>query len=214
MDMESFKLLLRPIVRHIKLTKCNAQWRKKNQHNYTVANSIFDVNKVQVGKETYGLLNVYTYENQQEHLTIGNYCCIANEVTFILGGEHHPQFPSNYLFKLHISGMNHADEQRTKGPIIVGDDVWFGYGATILSGVNIGQGAVIAAGTVVSKDVPAYAVYTNKGIVKYRFDNQTINKMKNVDFSKVEYELVRDNIELFYSVCSEKSADKLNLLIK
>ena len=63
------------------------------------------------------------------------------------------------------------DEATSKGDIIVQDDVWIGYGATILSGLTIGQGAVIAAGSVVTKDVTPYSVVAGvpARVIKYHF---------------------------------------------
>ena len=211
--IDSIKFLFRPIVRHIKLTRVEMEWRKCNGHNYTHANSIFTLNKVSVGKQTYGLLNIYDYENSQEGLEIGSFCCIADNVTFILGGEHHPDYIMNYPFTFHMKGTDAIVDRRTKGKIVIEDDVWIGYGATILSGVKIGQGAVIAAGTVVTKDVPPYAVYTNRGIVKYRFDEDIVMTLRELDLSRVDYDMVAGNFSIFYSKCGNREKEELKKLL-
>ncbi|MBM6929940.1 CatB-related O-acetyltransferase [[Clostridium] spiroforme] len=80
----------------------------------------------------------------------------------------------------------------SKGSITVSDDVWIGTRAIILSGVNIGQGAIIAAGSVVTKDVPAYAVVAGipARIIKYRFSNEMINLLLKFDFSKLDKDFI------------------------
>ena len=76
---------------------------------------------------------------------------------------------------------------RSKGDIIVADDVWIGYGATIMSGVHIGQGAVVAADAVVTKDVPPYAIVGGvpAKVIKYRFEPEMIEELLKVDYSKL-----------------------------
>ncbi|WP_461206046.1 CatB-related O-acetyltransferase [Clostridium sp. DL1XJH146] len=204
-----FRFLLRPVVRHIKLTILNSKWRKLNSHNYTRANSLFTLEKVHIGKETYGLLNIVDYENLNEKLTIGCFCSIADNVTFMLGGEHHPQYISNYPFKMHIRDFDAEDDRTTKGPITIGDDVWIGYNCVILSGVTIGQGAVIAAGSIVCKDVPPYAIYTTNRVIKYRFSDEIIKKLLLFNYKDLEYPFVKDNIFLFYNTCTEHLVNEL-----
>ena len=83
--------------------------------------------------------------------------------------------------------------------MIIGDDVWIGMDATILSGVTIGQGAVIAAGSVVVKDIPPYAIVGGNPakVIKYRFDEKTINSLTNKgEFVLSEKEII-NNLERF-----------------
>lgn len=191
--------ILKDIIRYIKLIIFKSRWKKNNQHNNTIPVTVFPIDKVDVGYKTYGKLNVSYYGNENEKLIIGRYCCIANDVKFILGGEHHSNFISNYLFKYYLDPNNDIDDRKSKGKIIIKDDVWIGVNSVILSGVTIGQGAVIAAGSVVSKDVPPYAVYTTNKIIKYRFDSKTIEQLLKIDFEQVDYNFVSKNLKLFYS---------------
>ena len=158
------RILLSQIKQNFRLAIFKSKWRKYNSHNKTRAANIFPIDKVNVGKETYGDLKVYAFGGKIEFLSIGSYCSIAGDVTFILGGEHCLNTVSTYPFSRHIYGKTDNPDKSTKGKIIIDDDVWIGHGAVFLSGVHVEQGAVIGAGSVVSKDVPPYAIYVNNTI--------------------------------------------------
>lgn len=196
------KNVIRNLLFNFKLIKLKIKWRKVNSNNYTNLNNIpniFPIEKVTVGKYSYGPLNITYFGNENEKLVIGNYCSISSGVKFILGGEHHPEFLMNYPFKLFNLPNNDVDDRRTKGTILVGDDVWIGTDSLILSGVTIGQGAIIAAGSVISKNVPPYSICSTNRIIKYRFSQDIIDKLVKIDFSILDLEFVKNNIELFYS---------------
>jgi len=112
---------------------------------------------------------------------------------FCWGGEHNYRSFSTYPFAELL--VNRKVDTTSKGPIIVEDDVWIGDRATILSGVHIGQGAVIAAGAVVVTDIPAYAIAGGVPckVIKYRFTDSMVNKMLRVDFNKIDREFIENN---------------------
>lgn len=193
------KSVLRKLKSVIKLEIYKKKWRKKNNHNNTMMQNSFPICKVSVGKYSYGSLNVIHFGNPNEELIVGNYCSIADGVKFLLGGEHHPEFIMNYPFKLYLSPNDDLDDRRTKGPIIIGDDVWIGRDVIVLSGVTIGQGAIIASGSVVTKNVPPYAIYTTNRIIKYRFSPDIIEKLLKINLSKIDFEFVKEHIEMFYA---------------
>ena len=108
-----------------------------------------------IGEGTYGLPNIIKYGNDIT-LLIGKYCSIARGVTILLGGEHNKRNITTYPF---IKSNNVCAKNPVKRIVIrIGNDVWIGYGAMILSGVNIGDGAIIGAGAVISKDVSPYSI--------------------------------------------------------
>lgn len=104
----------------------------------------------------------YLFDFTGDKLIIGKFCMIASDVTFIMNGANHlSEAISTYPFAIFGEDWSNAMEGKqypTKGNTIVGNDVWIGYGATIMPGVNIGDGAIIATKSVVTKDVPAYTV--------------------------------------------------------
>lgn len=132
------------------------KWRALNPNNGTVVNNFFDADLVSVGNETYGELNVVSF-SKASRLIIGNFVSIAQEVAFILNAEHNIYNISTFPFKVKYL-KSESMEASSKGDIVIDDDVWIGYRATILSGVHIKRGACIAAGALVTKDVPAFAI--------------------------------------------------------
>ena len=175
------------------------KWREQNLENDTSPMNDFDLSVVTVGKFTYGGIRVYNF-NRDKHLYIGNYCSIASDVMFILDADHALDRVSSFPFKVKCIRTEQF-EATSKGDIIVDDDVWIGYGATILSGVHIGQGAVIAAGSVVSKDVQPYAIVggVSAKLIKYRFSQPVIDYLLTLDYSKLDESLVRDHTEELYT---------------
>lgn len=114
--------------------------------------------KYNIGEWTYGAPKIQEY-NHGCSLTIGRYCSIAQEVTFVLGGEHAKKWVTTYPFYAAWPELQHLKAPtHRKGDIVVGNDVWIGTNVTILSGVHIGDGAIIGAGSVVAKDVPPYMI--------------------------------------------------------
>lgn len=172
-------------IRNTDLNIVNSIWRRSNQHNQTRLTIQADFSLIKVGNYTYGPLNVYFWGNQKEKLIIGSFVSIADDVRFILGGNHPYKGLTTYPFKVNFCKW--PTEAESKGPVIIEDDVWIGYGAMILSGVRVGQGAVIGAGAVVGKDVPPYAIVVGNpaSIVRYRFNDRIIEKLKKIDLSKL-----------------------------
>lgn len=184
-------------------------WRLHNAHNDTSMGSPFDFSKVQVGNGSYGRLNVHAWGRPEERLTIGHYVSIAEDVHFLLGGNHAHHHLSTYPFKVMMLG--HPNESHTKGPITVQDDVWIGYGAMILSGVTLHQGCVIGAGALVTTDVPAYAIVAgNPGrVVKYRFPDAVVQKLLALRLSELTPEAVRTRPDLISEKITPENIDKI-----
>jgi len=207
-DEPYFKTILYAIEQKKKERSCDvvaglplnpqSAWRSRNAHNETFISRVFDFNKVTVGNATYGVLDVHAWGHPEEALSIGHFVSIADGVTFLLGGNHPYSGITTYPVKVKLLG--HAREALTKGPIVIGDDVWLGHRSLILSGVTIAQGAIVAAGAVVTKDVPPYAIVGGNpaAIIKYRYPDRVIAEMMQVDYSKITTELLSEIGESLY----------------
>ena len=109
-------------------------------------------------------------------LTVGKYCSVSWDVSFLLGTGHIPEFNTTYTFGRSIMAYKHIKNEMKKGDIAVGNDVWIASGVKILAGVKIGDGAVIGANSLVTKDVPKYAVYGGNPakLIRMRFSDDII----------------------------------------
>lgn len=193
----------------IKLYVKNLKWRSRNKHNFTKLISDFDIDSVIVGNYSYGDLNILNY-NIGSKLSIGSYCSIGPDVIFVLNSDHKLYNLSTYPFKVKVL-KNKKYEAYSKGDIIIGSDVWIGCRAVILSGVNIGNGAVIAAGAVVSQDVPPYAVVGGipAKIIKYRFSQDIINVLQKLEWQNLDKQMIQNHIENLYSPIDKCSAEEI-----
>lgn len=179
------------------------QWRQVNSHNLTVPVARYPIQKITIGRNTYGPIDALL-SNPTNELRIGSYCSIGGNVKFLISGDHAIDRISTYPFKSRC--LTGELEALSKGDIVVDDDVWIGYGATILSGVHVGQGAVVAAGAVVSKDVPPYAIVAGvpAKVIKYRFEPDLIEELSKVDFSKLEQPMIENHVDDLYRKLENK----------
>lgn len=202
-------MIINKMLYNIKFIFFKIKWKKLNKNNFTFPKKIFDIRKVQVGNMSYGPIDVHEWNDDKESLIIGNYVSISWGVKFVLGGNHNMCTLSSYPFKVMILGG--TDEAWSKGKIKIEDDVWIGMDCIILSGVKVGRGAVIGAGSVVASDIPPYAVVVGNParIVKYRIPKELIDDVSKFDFNKLNDKFIRDNIHLLYSKLDESILNKL-----
>jgi virginiamycin A acetyltransferase len=184
------------------------KWRQANFHNYTCPVFIFPIHKVTVGDNTYGDLNIWSFGDiDNEKLTIGSYVSIAKNVHFILSGNHRMDTLTTYPIKTKLLNRNYTDpdDSISKGPIFVNDGVWIGFGCIILSGVTIGKGAVVAAGSVVTKNIPPFAIAGGNPakVVKYRFSEDIIERMMDVDLKNISESFIEEYINELYLPLSD-----------
>jgi acetyltransferase-like isoleucine patch superfamily enzyme len=171
----------------LRLAYFGIKWRKANRHNRTFAGNRFDINKVCIGKETYGYINVLSNNDANAgNLKIGNYCSIARTALFLTSGNHNYHTLSTYPFKQLFFKKNNCG---SKGDIIIEDDVWIGENVTVLSGSHIGQGAVIAANALVSGQIAPYAIVGGvpAKLIKFRFSSDVIQKLNEVNYEKIDF---------------------------
>lgn len=157
------------------------------------ANHFVDTD-VQVGDHTYAQASGNIYR----HTRIGRYCSMANNVS--IGVFQHPvTWLSTHPFQYdrRLNPALKADtmpqpiaDKSSKGLTQIGNDVWIGENAIIMTGITIGDGAIIGAGAVVTKDVPPYAIVVGvpARILRYRFDEPTIKQLLTLQWWELEPE--------------------------
>jgi virginiamycin A acetyltransferase len=136
-----------------------------------------------------------------DKLIIGKFCMIASNVTFIMNGANHlTQSISSFPFAIFGEDWKDAMNGKTyptKGDTIIGNDVWIGFNATIMPGVKIGDGAIIAANATVVKDVEPYAIVGgNPGQeIKKRFSDAQIQKLLQIKWWHWDIEKITQNVQ-------------------
>lgn len=120
-----------------------------------------------------------------DKLIIGKFCALARDLKFIMNGANHKMSgASTYPFQIFGGGweqvMPALDELPYKGDTVIGNDVWIGYEALIMPGVRIGNGAIVAARSVVTADVPAYTLVGGNPakVLKQRFSPEQITALQ------------------------------------
>ncbi|MBD2664788.1 chloramphenicol O-acetyltransferase [Richelia sinica FACHB-800] len=143
------------------------------------------------------------YNYGSDRLIIGKFCAIATHVKFIMNGANHKlDGISTYPFPIFGHGWESAMTELlnlpSKGDIIIGNDVWIGYDALIMPGVKIGDGAVIAARSVVVKDVPPYTIVGGNPavVIKQRFSDIEIEELLKIRWWDWEIEKITRNLDV------------------
>ena len=137
---------------------------------------------VTIGRHTYGVSRKKVFGVSDEaRLTIGAFCSVAGNVSFnCSGGSHSPWAATT--FPIYSRLMDSADPTQSGGKtggISIANDVWIGRHAMIMPGVHIADGAIVAAGAIVTKDVPPYAIVGGvpAKLIRYRFSDDVIAKL-------------------------------------
>lgn len=145
---------------------------------------------------------LYLFPFVGDRLIIGKFCAIASGVTFIMNGANHKMSGfSTYPFEIFGADwarvMPDPSEYPYKGDTEIGHDVWIGYQATIMPGVKVGNGAIIAAKSVVTKDVPAYGIVGGNPaqLMRYRFDDLTIQALEKIAWWHWDIDKITANLE-------------------
>ncbi len=150
---------------------------------------------------------LYHYPINNEKLIIGKFCSIACGAKFLFNSANHTlKSLSTYPFALLFDewNMNKKDVASgwdNKGDIVIGNDVWIGYKAIILAGVKIGDGAIIGARAVVTKDVPPYTIVGGVPAkqIRKRFTEETINALQILKWWDWPKERISKNIAAIQS---------------
>lgn len=155
----------------------------------------------------------YHFEFTGDKLIIGKFCMIASGVKFIMNGANHlTDSISTYPFAIFGSGWEKAMEGKSypvKGDTVIGNDVWIGHNATLMAGVKIGDGAIIATNSTVVKDVEPYSIVGGNPAkeIKKRFSEEKIEKLLALKWWDWSIEKITENI-------SNLTGTDLNSLMK
>ncbi|MBP2338473.1 virginiamycin A acetyltransferase [Saccharothrix coeruleofusca] len=147
------------------------------------------------------------YSYGQEKLVIGKFCALAAGTTFIMAGANHlTSGPSTFPFTI-FGGewarktLDLVVDAPTRGDTVVGNDVWFGYRSLIMPGVRIGDGAIIAAGAVVTSDVPPYTVVGGNPArpVKQRYPDEDVRLLLRAAWWDWPTDLITEHVRTIMS---------------
>ena len=149
---------------------------------------------------------LYHYSFSQDKLIIGRFCALATGIKFMMNGANHKTSGfSTYPFYIFGNGWEKVtpqdEELPFKGDTIVGNDVWIGYESIIMPGVTIGDGAIVAAKSVVVNDVPPYCVVGGNPakVIKQRFDDETIKSLLDLAWWNWKIDKISANLEYITS---------------
>lgn len=166
----------------------------------------------EIGDFSYGTPHVFEW-GEGKKLKIGRFCSIADGARIFLGGNHRTEWVSTYPFPSSPgfpSAQGITGQSVSKGDVVIGNDVWIGIDSAIMSGVTVGDGAVIAAGARVTKDVEPYAIVGGNPakFLKFRFEERVRSQLLAMKWWDWPLELIRyacpllcaDDIDHFLNV--------------
>lgn len=164
---------------------------------------LVDQGQAEIGDHSYGNPSVRHWP-PSGRLVFGKYCSVAEEVVILLGGNHRTDWITTYPFnEIEVWPTAHSiiGHPATRGDVVIGNDVWLGYGSFVLSGVTIGDGAVVGAKAVVTKSVPPYAIVAGNParVVRYRFPTATITALLSLRWWDWPEERIASEVSLLMS---------------
>jgi len=150
---------------------------------------------MELGCHSYGSAIVEQW-TRRDIVKVGKYCSIASGVKIYIDGNHRMDTFSTFPFRERLGWNECPPNNWGKETPTIGNDVWIGADVIMYSGVHVGDGAVIAGQSVVTKSVPPYAVVAGNParIVKYRFDDETIRKFLEYKWWDLPDPVIRDKL--------------------
>lgn len=153
---------------------------------------------------------LYHFDMLGDKLIIGKFCALASGVKFIMNGANHQIDPiSTFPFAIFENGWEKINEgvdlakkYPHKGDTVIGNDVWIGFEATLMPGIKVGNGAVIASKSVVTKNVPDYAIVGGNPakVIRMRFDEATIARLLRITWWDWPADKITEHLHIINSV--------------
>jgi acetyltransferase-like isoleucine patch superfamily enzyme len=163
--------------------------------------------KINYGVKIYdSKIGAYTYIGPKSEIVsadVGKFCSIAQNCYIGLASHSIKNISTSPIFTSKKNGTGHTWTDHNyfteTSRVIIGNDVWIGVHVTIIGGIKIGNGAIIGTGSIVTKDIPDYAVAAGvpAKVIKYRFENNIVEKLLQLKWWELPEELLRKNIEIF-----------------
>lgn len=151
------------------------------------------------------------------HTEVGDFCSIANDVNIGLAKHSLDYLSTSPIFTEKKNGTGHSWVEKScfvaSEQTVIGNDVWIGYRAIIRGGVKVGNGAIIGAGAVVTKDVPAYAIVGGvpAKVIRYRYPQDVIERLEEIKWWEMEDNVLKRNLSVFQC---EFEAKDINVLVR
>lgn len=142
---------------------------------------------------------VVYYVGDTARVSIGAFTSIAAGAELLAGGEHHTDWISTFplRIRLNLAGKLDDGQPGSRGDIVIGNDVWLGRHCRVMSGVTVGSGAIVAAGAVVTNDVPPYAVVGGvpARVLRMRYTDEQIDALLRIGWWNWTDETIRERVE-------------------
>ena len=171
-----------------------------------------------VGKHTYGVDNIKLFwKPDNVSLKIGAFCSIGINIKVYLGGSHNVDWVTTFPFgHIHLDVFNNVNgygHPKSKGDVIIGNDVWIAENVTIMSGVKIGDGAILANNSHVVKDVEPYTMVGGNPakVIKKRFSDEVIEKLLILKWWEMDDKTINEITPLLCSPNLDELFNRFNL---
>jgi acetyltransferase-like isoleucine patch superfamily enzyme len=183
--------------------------RRARMADFHLRREAFSSERLAMGRHSYGEPLIPTYPGDTSWVRVGAFVSIGLDVVLLDGGNHRTEWVSTYPFRatFDLPGAYADGHPYTKGDVVIGNDVWIGRGARVLSGVTVGDGAVIAGYSVVTKDVRPYAIVAGNPAreIRRRFADAQIDALLSIawwewplaEILRAVPSLCSDNVDAF-----------------